>query len=611
MVTRRAVLAAAGTAGLAVAGCTPDGDGPAATPTPGEAPPPPPSPRPATTVALRAGAGAPSARGVSAFVVDTDGVWANPYDPAQVDLTVTFAGPNKAELTVPAFSFQDYEPATGARLGEPHWLVRVAFPVPGRWTATATLAGGAKPLVSAPLSLDVGPAAEADARGFVRVAGGGFRYDNGSVFHPVGANICWSRETDPVKVLADFDRWLGKLGGFGGNATRVWMAAWSFALEWKDTGLGDYTARLRQAWLLDQVLDRAHRQGIRVMLVLVNHGQFSRSYNTEWADNPYNRANGGPLAEPEQFVTDEAAQALFERRLRYVAGRWAAHPALWCWEWWNEVSLTPISDAALAPWITRMTRVLRRHDPYRRPITNSYASGATSTIWRLPELDFACTHLYSADDAGRRMAEFAASERANAAGKPVVLAEYGASGGADDPGTDPEAIGWHNGLWAAAFSGFASGAMYWWWDEYLEKVDGWRQVNGLVEFLKGERLADYTPTPATVSGDVVALALTSRRRVLAWVRAGEYTVAGARAAYTEAVKDALRRNAELAYSYQPPTVSGAALSLTGLADGVWRARWLTCDGGTEVARGEARVTGGKLTLAVPTLVRDIALKLER
>ncbi|MFC7484547.1 hypothetical protein ACFQX7_37250 [Luedemannella flava] len=429
------------------------------------------------------------------------------------------------------------------------------------------------------------------------------------MFHPVGATSA-GPGNGPGQVLADFDRWLGKLGGFGGNATRVWMAAWSFALEWKDTGLGDYTARLRQAWLLDQVLDRAHRQGIRVMLVLVNHGQFSRSYNTEWADNPYNRANGG------RWPSRNSSSPTRPRRRCSSAGcatSPAGGPRI------RAVVLgvvergqpDPDLDAALAPWITRMTRVLRRHDPYRRPITNSYASGATSTIWRLPELDFACTHLYSADDAGRRMAEFAASERANAAGKPVVLAEYGASGGADDPGTDPEAIGWHNGLWAAAFSGFASGAMYWWWDEYLEKVDGWRQVNGLVEFLKGERLADYTPTPATVSGDVVALALTSRRRVLAWVRAGEYTVAGARAAYTEAVKDALRRNAELAYSYQPPTVSGAALSLTGLADGVWRARWLTCDGGTEVARGEARVTGGKLTLAVPALVRDIALKLER
>ncbi|MFC7484546.1 hypothetical protein ACFQX7_37245 [Luedemannella flava] len=74
--------------------------------------------------------------------MDTDGVWANPTTRRRWT-SGHLRGSNKAELTVPAFSFQDYEPATGARLGEPHWLVRVAFPVPGRWTATATLAGGA------------------------------------------------------------------------------------------------------------------------------------------------------------------------------------------------------------------------------------------------------------------------------------------------------------------------------------------------------------------------------------------------------------------------------------------------------------------------------------
>jgi hypothetical protein len=54
---------------------------------------PAPSPRPATRLTLRQVSGIAGALRPVEFAVDTDGVWANPFDPAQADLRVTATGP--------------------------------------------------------------------------------------------------------------------------------------------------------------------------------------------------------------------------------------------------------------------------------------------------------------------------------------------------------------------------------------------------------------------------------------------------------------------------------------------------------------------------------------
>ena len=90
------------------------------------------------------------------------------------------------------------------------------------------------------------------------------------------------------------------------------MSAWAFGIEWKDTGLGDYSGRMKQAWLLDQVFKLAEQRGVYIMLTLLNHGAFSTSVNPEWNDNPYNAANGGPLKEPRLFVRNAQARSRAE-----------------------------------------------------------------------------------------------------------------------------------------------------------------------------------------------------------------------------------------------------------------------------------------------------------
>jgi hypothetical protein len=125
--------------------------------------------------------------------VFTDLAPVNPFDPAEVDLSVRFQPDGGAAISVPAFAYQDFDPATMAPRGQLRWLVRFVPTAPGSWTAQASLAS--PELLSSEIEFNVAPSS--DAPGFVRVAGnsGQFEFDDGSQFLPIGVNLGWWWET--------------------------------------------------------------------------------------------------------------------------------------------------------------------------------------------------------------------------------------------------------------------------------------------------------------------------------------------------------------------------------------------------------------------------------
>ena len=70
------------------------------------------------------------------------------------------------------------------------------------------------------------------------------------------------------------------------------------------------------------------------MLCLGTYGEFTTGgfFNEgQWKNNPYNAANGGPCARPEDFWTDAMARRFYRMRLRYLAARYGAwHTNLHC-----------------------------------------------------------------------------------------------------------------------------------------------------------------------------------------------------------------------------------------------------------------------------------------
>ena len=58
-------------------------------------------------------------------------------------------------------------------------------------------------------------------------------------------------------------------------------------------------------------------------------------------------------------------------------------------------------------------------------------------------------------------------------------------------------------------------------------------------------------------------------------------------------------------------MDGALLTLAGLGDGSWRARWIDAYTGAELAVVDLVVEAGVAVLSAPSFVGDVALRLER
>jgi Domain of unknown function (DUF5060) len=539
--------------------------------------------------------------------LQTNATAGNPYNPEEIDIRVEFTSPSGRALDVGAFWYQEFEGPLVVPVGDPGWKVRFTPTETGAWTAVARIP--ARGLESGPITFQVMPS---DSPGFVRIHPQNPRYlafDNGDFFFPLGLNIAWWTGTG--NALTDYGRWMGPFTSNGGNTIRVWMADWSFALEGIDTRLGNYDARQKRAWLLDQIFAMADGLDVYVMLVLLNCADYNNWQTNGWNLNPYNSARGGPLGAPEEFVSDPTARAFLQRKLNYIVNRWGYSPRLLAWEWWNEVNLAPFSDEALILWLQEMTAYLRERDVNRHLTTNSYAIRDLSPIWELPELDIIQKHEYS-DQTGspvRDLAERAASDfqrlAASAPPKPILLGEFG-YGGEDRGGfLERTGIHLHNGLWSTTFVGYAGTGMYWFWDVYVAPNSLWHHFRGLDRFLSGVDLASYQPfSPLEISGpgggpaDAVGLGLRGDD-LLVWLRSQSYTVQ----AFEEA-------GSPSSSSFNPPILANRVLTFRGVDDGAFTVHWYDPQIGRWLDPVEATARAGTLSIPVPAFRRDLAAKIE-
>ena len=428
--------------------------------------------------------------------------YANPYDPAEVSVNALATGPGGIVIRMPAFYKVPYARKTEASgigfpspVGGPSaaggWCVRIAFPKPGRWTVMvgARDRSGAGADYGLPFTVTRGT-----DPGFVRRSSNPryFELSNGAPYFIVGENVCWAGN----RGLADFDDWFGALGKGGGNYARVWLA--HDPLETPATGLGRYDQQ--NAAYYDEVLRIAQRDGIRCMLALGTYGDLSTGgfFNEgKWPVSPYNAANGGPAAKPEDFFTDPRAITAYKQRLRYLIARYSAFTSVGFWELWNE-------QGGPTPWFREMATYLKANDPYRHMVTNSYSTTGPAEVWNIPEIDLTQTHRYG--DEGS-LPDIAPTLPADARdhdrfAKPHLVGEFGISWRGGDEKYDPSGKGTnlHNGLWASALSGAAGGACIWYWDDYVAPKNLYSQFTGLARFAALTDWSHRDFQPLTVEG---------------------------------------------------------------------------------------------------------------
>jgi hypothetical protein len=554
------------------------------------------------------------ARVCPGFESSIDGVpvVANPFDPAEVHVDVSFVGPDGSSQVVDAFFFHDYTRSLDADgdevrvpVGDGGWRVRFTPPASGtwRWTPRVLLADGT--------ALDLGTrtfTCEADrtGHGFVRRSPADphqLVFDDGTPFVAVGENLAWYGRGGTY----DYDRWIGDLAAHHATWIRVWMPSWSMGLEWLqrdgsgaiiENSLGNYTTRLDRAWQLDRVIEAARRHGIVVQLVLSN---------PEWGDNPYNAANGGPLATPADMFTDPTARALFKRRLRYIVARWGYAPNL-IWELWNEVDLSGGDVASIVAWHEEMAGFLAATDTARHLRTTSTFAHWDFTrptprydaLWALPELDVVQLHVYAmgTDHAVNfttllpRVVPLVADRY----GKPVLVGEAGVDWRGPDQTNlaDPTGQGLHEMVWSGVFSGSVGSAMTWWWDTVIEPKDQYPSFDGLVALLDGIAFdrEQFEPTSATFTSTtgvaVQALTLRGTTTTLVWVR----------------------NPTDWWRNPDPSRVEGA--SIPALPAGEWDLTWYDPYTGAASGAVTVHVNGGDpAPLAVPPFHGEIALRAER
>jgi hypothetical protein len=406
-------------------------------------------------------------------------VAANNFDPDLIRLDATFTAPSGATFLVPAFWFQDYARTVVdgveslAPRGAPEWRLRFTPTEAGAYTVAVSvaLAGGA-PSAPAVSRFVVAPAAPAPRNTWVRVAAN--RRDletaGGRALRLIGENVCWPRD----RGLGDYEEWFPAMRRSGQNFARLWLAPWWAGLEHAPGTLNHY--RLDAAWRLDRVFDLAADNGLYLMLCLDHHGMFMANdpawggANNFWPQNPYARENGGPCASPNDFFRNPQAQALYQKRLRYLIARYGDSPQLLAWQFFNEIdnAYIPRSDLVgtdVVAWHRNMGRWLRAHDPYRHLVTTSLTGGSDrADLWALPELDFSMYHSYADPAPGRKVAALSA-DFLRRYQKPVMIGEFGVSARDWARPADPHLRGFRQALWSAALGGSVGTSMSWWWED--------------------------------------------------------------------------------------------------------------------------------------------------
>jgi len=185
-------------------------------------------------------------------------------------------------------------------------------------------------------------------------------------------------------------------------------------------------------------------------------------------------------------------------------------------------------------------------------------------------------------------------------GKPALFAEYGLvkaiwgySFRADE---DTDGVHLHNGLWSSIMTGAAGTAMLWWWGIYVEPNDLYYHFAAVARYVEGVPWTTAAFKPAAVkagSPQLRVAGLQGKGLTLLWLQNRQHT-------WWHVVEK------------QPiPAINAATVALSGLADGQYQVEWWDTWKGVVTKREVLEAVKGTLSLAVPRLERDVAVKLLR
>ncbi len=364
--------------------------------------------------------------------------------------------------------------------------------------------------------------AEAAAHsGYVRISPNHytFKTDAGEAFYPIGSNLCWARScnTQPGQNVDDLISMMEELAAAGGTAFRLWAnTSWAQSIDWSSseeaTPLKFGELSMGGCATLDLIIEAAERLKLRIMFCIdaANNwvgGNLSRS--------PYGLENGGPCKTTADYFNLPEARLMTREKMKYVAARWGYSPAIWCWEFWNEVDgcgIESVNAHQQLAWHQEMAQVLRQADPVAHIITTSTGHPLNfAAMWRLPEMEFTHTHHYGYMDSVEHISILLKGyheSNVELYRKPHIASEVGVSFAGAQSVWEHDGSTLHNILWSTAVLAKSCGPGFmWFWDEYIHRYGLLKHYTGIAKFLRDERWHEVETQPL----EVAALGIPARQ----------------------------------------------------------------------------------------------------
>jgi hypothetical protein len=432
---------------------------------------------------------------------------------------------------------------------------------------------------------------------------GVFKYESGEPFRGIGMNVCWAD---------DYEYYFKKMRAAGMNVTRIWMCPWNLSFEWQETGLGRYN--LESARRLDSILQLAEKYRIYVILCMDYHGIAPKGLGffreDRWRVNPYNKINGGPCVDATDLFTSAEAKTFYKKRYKYIVSRFGHSAHIAAWEFFNEADLVAGKPIPVNRWHIEMAEYVHSIDVHHRLVSSSTTRQFVEKLvdaFKSPATDFVMFHDYNTLSIAPHLTDLI-EVGVNYYQKPIVLGEFGVEfrGGERTYEIDSLHIGLHNGIWSGWFGETPIIPMSWWWDNYIDKYDLWSEYASLSRF--AERMSfdvKHLVFKTLTAGHLVA---DPKEQVDCMVRCiydgGDCAVWFKNDTYQWSL---------VSEGKEPKQLGQFLQVVPELAPGRYTISWYDPHAGKFLEKDtEAEVKeDGRLSLAVPTLSKDLACLVKR
>ncbi len=178
------------------------------------------------------------------LLIKVDTEYSNPFDPDEVNLSITLRAPDGEQITLPAFYCQDYERQKLNKgrgrdnwyypVGDGIWKARFVPSQTGTYQAAAILKDQTGTIQSSNVRFDCTPS---DNKGFIRTGTKDPRFmefSDGTGFFCIGQNLAFVGESQYVN-LTKAEEIVAGLHASGANFVRIWTCCedWAMAIEAK------------------------------------------------------------------------------------------------------------------------------------------------------------------------------------------------------------------------------------------------------------------------------------------------------------------------------------------------------------------------------------------